>query len=357
MQNQKIKTRKRLFELFILCFCLSSVLLNAQQTTDTAKRRMPAPIGTVTLTRQTPVHDPVMIRAGNKYYLFCTGSGVAVFSSADKNNWKKESPVFSSVPAWIKQTLPAFRGTSLWAPDISYHYGRYYLYYSASVFGKNTSCIGLAVNKTLDPASPDFAWEDKGPVVQSIPGRDLWNAIDPNLIVDETKTPWLVFGSFWEGIKMVKLNEDFTRPATPEQWHTVAKRPRSFGTPDTVAGSAAIEGPFVFKKDRYYYLFVSWDYCCRGEKSDYKVVVGRSEEVTGPYIDKAGIDLAMNGGTPVVGGDGKEWYGAGHNSVCTFGDKDYIVYHGYDAKDGGRSKLIIEELKWEEGWPVVISPR
>lgn len=123
--------------------------------------------------------------------------------------------------------------------------------------------------------------------------------------------------------------------------------------PDSSAGNAAIEAPFIFKKDKYYYLFVSWDFCCRGEKSDYKVVVGRSEKVMGPYLDKNGISLAQNGGSLVVQGDNKEWFGAGHNSVYTFDGKDYIIYHGYDAKDRGRSKLIIDELKWENGWPTL----
>lgn len=334
-------------------------LLAAAQTppaNDTARRRFaPPPIGTLTPTRETPVHDPVMVQQGNKFYLFCTGGGVQVFSSTDLKTWRREAPVFAQPPAWIGKALPRFRGNSLWAPDISYHDGLYYLYYAASVFGKNTSVIGLAVNKTLDSASADFRWEDRGPVVQSVPGRDLWNAIDPNLVVDDTKTPWLVFGSFWEGMKLVKLNPDFTTVAKPEEWYTVARRPREFGTPDSVAGNAAIEAPFIFRKNGYYYLFVSWDYCCRGEKSDYKVVVGRSRNVTGPYFDRNGVDLAKNGGTLMVQGDGKEWFGAGHCAAYTFNAKDYLIYHGYDAKDRGRSKLIIAELKWEGEWPVAVN--
>ena len=251
------------------------------------------------------------------------------------------------------KALPNYRGNSMWAPDISFHNGKYYLYYAVSAFGKNTSCIGLVVNKTLDISSPDYKWQDMGKVIQSVPGRDLWNAIDANLVIDENNIPWLAFGSFWEGMKLVKLNNDLATVAQPEQWYTIARRPRDFSMPDSSAGNAAIEGPFIFKKDKYYYLFVSWDYCCRGEKSNYKVVVGRSEKVMGPYLDKNGVSLSQNGGTLVVQGDNKEWFGAGHNSAYTFNGKDYIIYHGYDAKDRGRSKLIIEEMKWENGWPVV----
>jgi arabinan endo-1,5-alpha-L-arabinosidase len=321
---------------------------------DTARRRMaPPPIGTITPTRETPVHDPVMIKHNDTYYLFCTGPGISVFSSKDMKNWRKERQVFAQTPDWVTKAIPRFRGNSMWAPDISYQNGKYYLYYSVSAFGKNTSCIGVAVNKTLDSASADYKWEDLGKVVQSVPGRDLWNAIDPNLVIDDNKTPWLTFGSFWEGMKMVKLNNDLATIAQPEEWYTIAKRPRDFGIPDSSAGNAALEGPFIFKKDKYYYLFVSRDYCCRGERSDYKVVVGRSEKATGPFLDKDGVDLAKNGGTLIVQGDNKEWFGAGHNSAYTFDGKDYIIYHGYDAKDRGRSKLIIQQLKWDNGWPVL----
>jgi arabinan endo-1,5-alpha-L-arabinosidase len=336
-------------------FIFASLFSHAQQTnssSDSSRRRPAIPaVGTITPTRETPAHDPVMIKQNEKYYLFTTGNGISVFSSKDMRNWRKEMPVFAKVPDWVNKALPNFRGSSMWAPDISYHNGKYYLYYAVSAFGKNTSCIGLIVNKTLDSASPDFKWQDMGKVIQSVPGRDMWNAIDANLIVDENNTPWLAFGSFWEGMKLVKLNPDFASIAQPEQWYTIARRPRDFSEPDSSAGNAAIEAPFIFKKNKYYYLFVSWDYCCRGERSNYKVVVGRSEKVMGSYLDKLGVSLAQNGGTLVVEGDNKEWFGAGHNSVYTFDGKDYMIYHGYDAEDRGRSKLIIREIKWEDGWP------
>lgn len=341
--------------LLAIIFCLVALTTLSQQPSDTTRRRSgPPPVGTITPTRETPVHDPVMIKEKDRYYLFCTGNGITVFSSTNMKYWRREMPVFSKIPEWVVKSLPNFTLRSIWAPDISYHNGKYYLYYSVSVFGKNTSCIGLAVNKTLDSASVDFKWVDMGKVIQSVPGKDMWNAIDPNLEVDENNIPWLAFGSFWEGIKLVRLNSDYSSIAQPEQWYTIARRQRDLSSSDSSAGNAAIEGPFLFKKDKYYYLFVSWDYCCRGEKSDYKVVVGRSERITGPYMDKHGIAMSQNGGSLLVQGDGKEWYGAGHNSAHTFDGKDYIIYHGYDAKDRGRSKLIIKEMSWDrEGWPVI----
>lgn len=299
-----------------------------------------------------PVHDPVMIRQDSTYYVFCTGMGISVWSSSDRKNWYKEKPVFSNPPAWAVQLVPGFRG-HIWAPDISFYNGKYYLFYAVSAFGKNTSCVGLAVNQTLHPSSPAFHWEDKGKIIQSVPGRDKWNAIDPNLILDSAGKPWLTFGSFWDGIKLVRLKEDLSGVEAPEQWYTIAARRRSFGLPDTVAGDAAIEAPFIFRKNGYYYLFVSFDYCCRGAASNYKVMVGRSREVYGPYLDRDGTPLCEGGGTLVLHGD-ERWHGVGHNAVCTFDGTDYIIYHGYDAADHGISKLRIDTLVWDgEGWPEV----
>ena len=148
-------------------------------------------------------HDPTMARQGDTWYLFVTGPGITVYSSKDMKTWKAEPPVFARIPAWAYDIVPTFNG-HVWAPDISRHDGTWYLYYSISSGGKNTSAIGVATNATLDPASPDFAWVDHGIVLRSVPHRDMWNAIDGNLVEDDDGTPWLAFGSFWGGLKLVK---------------------------------------------------------------------------------------------------------------------------------------------------------
>lgn len=300
---------------------------------------------------ETIVHDPVMIEQNGTYYLFCTGNGISVFSSSDRQNWKKEKPVFTEAPKWGTSVAPDFKN-HIWAPDISFHNGRYYLYYSVSSFAKNTSAIGVATNKTLNPSDKNFKWEDHGIVIQSVPNRDLWNAIDPNLIVDENGTPWLNFGSFWDGLKMVKLDKNLTAIAKPEEWYTIARRERDFSLDDKDPGNAALEAPFIFKKDGFYYLFLSWDFCCRGEKSTYKVVVGKSKNVFGPFLDADGKSLFQGGGTLVIEGN-KNWAGVGHNSTYAFGGKDFLVFHAYDSRDKGKPKLKIKEIKWENGWPKV----
>ena len=299
-----------------------------------------------------PIHDPVLTRQNGTYYLFGTGNGITVWSSKDRRTWTPEKPVFAAPPAWAVRAVPGFKG-HIWAPDISYANGQYSLFYSISTFGKNRSAIGLATNKTLDPKSPDFKWEDHGEVLASVPGRDMWNAIDPNLARDDKGTPWLAFGSFWNGIKLVQLRPDLGGPAEPAQWRTVARRPRTATLTDSLPGDGAIEGPFIFRHGEYYYLFVSFDYCCRGPQSTYKMMVGRARTITGPYLDQAGMPLEQGSGTLVLQGD-SNWFGVGHNAVVTFDKTDYLIFHGYDAHDQGRPKLRIEPLAWSPaGWPTV----
>jgi arabinan endo-1,5-alpha-L-arabinosidase len=306
------------------------------------------------------VHDPVIIKQDSLYYIFCTGNGIADWSSKDMIHWKHEKPVFAEAPKWAVEAIPGFKG-HIWAPDISYHNGLYYLYYSVSAFGKNTSAIGVATNKTLHTDSPDYLWVDHGKVIQSIPGKTNWNAIDPNLITDKNSTPYLAFGSFWDGLKLVKLNKDRLSVAESlDNIPTIASRKKDPKTNlpavdnnPVDAGGNAIEGAFMFKKNNYYYLFASIDYCCKGPKSTYKMIVGRAKNVQGPYLDKTGTAMAKGGGTILLQGD-QNWYGVGHNAVFTDQKTDYLVFHAYDAADRGIPKLRIEKLNWDSsGWPAV----
>lgn len=308
-------------------------------------------------------HDPVAAFCDGRYYVFTTGMGI--MSSADLKTWRFEGRVFDEIPQWAADK--GFRGMP-WAPDVFYHDGTYYIYYSYSHFGKNLSAIGVTTNKTLNPESPDYKWVDKGMVVESIPGRDEWNAIDANVVLDENGTGWLAFGSFWRGLKMFQLDETFTRPAVPQVWFPISRRPEGTAEDtsktdtavtadprgkDFDAGNGAVEAPFIFKRGDWYYLFVSYDLCCRGAKSTYNVVVGRSKDVTGPYIDKDGVSLMQSGGTIVAKGN-EQFAGVGHCSVYTFDGKDYIFMHGYDKDHDYRSKLLVREVKWtKDGWPVV----
>jgi arabinan endo-1,5-alpha-L-arabinosidase len=329
--------------IFLLLFSISTLVARSQQ--------LPANIS---------VHDPVMIRSEGKFYLFCTGQGISAWSSPDLKSWKKEEDIFAEGPAWATNAIPGFKN-HIWAPDISFYNGKYYLYYSVSAFGKNTSAIGLATNKTLDSHSPDYKWEDHGKVIESYPGLTNWNAIDPNLITDRKGNPYLAFGSFWGGLKLAKLTKDRLKiEGDTLNIPTIASRAKEIDAKNNLpakennppeAGGNAIEGPFIFRSGNYFYLFASIDYCCKGPKSDYKMIVGRAREVAGPYLDKNGVDMRKGGGSVLMQGD-KDWYGLGHNAVCSFKGVDYLIYHAYDAADNGKPKLQIKKLKWTKaGWP------
>lgn len=318
--------------------------------------------GGVVPIKETVVHDPVMIKQDSTYYIFCTGNGISVLSSTNLRDWKFEAPVFNAPPKWAAEAIPAFKG-HIWAPDISFYRGEYYLYYSVSAFGKNTSCIGLATNKTLNPADPAYQWVDHGKVIQSFPGVTNWNAIDPNFILDKDGTPYLSFGSFWDGLKLVKLSNDGKSVAEDvNQIPTIASRKKDPRMKENLpavdnnpkdSGGNAIEAPFVIRKGKYYYLFASIDYCCKGEKSTYKMIIGRSKKLQGPYKDKENRPLAHGGGTILLAGD-KDWYGVGHNGIASADGNDYLVFHAYDAHNNGVSKLRIEKLRWVNGWPEII---
>lgn len=326
----------------------------------TAQRQAPQ-YGTITHIDTTMVHDPVIIKQDSLYYIFATGRGIDVYSSDDKVMWRREKPVFADAPQWAVDTIPNFKG-HIWAPDIVFFNGQYYLYYSVSAFGKNTSAIGVATNKTLHPGSPDFKWVDHGAVIHSTPNVTNWNAIDAAIAFDSKGQPYMSFGSFWDGIKLAKLsNNGLAIEEDRLALATIATRKRdasykgnlpSTGNNPPDAGGNAIEAPFIFKKGNYYYLFVSFDYCCKGLESTYKVAVGRSKKITGPYIDKEGIPMNQGGGTVIRQADTK-YSGIGHNAVASFSGTDVMVMHGYSIDRKGRPHLVIEELVWEKGWPTV----
>jgi arabinan endo-1,5-alpha-L-arabinosidase len=298
------------------------------------------------------VHDPALETEAGQYYLFSTGPGIPVYSAKDLMHWTARGKVFEADPVWAKTVTSRFNG-HIWAPDVVRHDGKYYLYYSVSGFGRNDSAIGVTVNQTLDPASPDYHWDDKGIVIRSVAGRDDWNAIDANVIADDQGGGWMVFGSFWSGIKLVKLNADWTGLAAPEEWHSLAKRPRPETADPREAGPGAIEGPFLFRHGDSYYLFASIGFCCRGKNSTYRVVVGRAKQITGPYLDKEGRDMANGGGTALIG-ENPAWAGWGGNGVYHIGDKDYVVMHAYEAADNNFHRLKILTLTWDgAGWPSI----
>ena len=122
---------------------------------------------------------------------------------------------------------------------------------------------------------------------------------------------------------------------------------RSAGPDNT----SAIEAPFIFQRHGKWYLFVSFDQCCQGVSSTYNVRVGRSDALTGPYVDRDGVPLTQGGGTLILSEYG-QWKGPGHNGMLVEDGVYWMVYHAYDAQVVGTPKLRIESLSWDAGgWP------
>jgi len=290
----------------------------------------------LTLSGSLGAHDPAAYVLGSTIYLAATG--LSAKTSTNLTTWNSAATPLA-LPSWAATATGA---SNLWAPDISYFGGVYHLYYAASTFGSNKSCIGQATRAALDSGS----WADQGMVLCSNMGEtDNWNAIDPNVVIDDAGTPWLAFGSFWSGLKMVKLVAS-TGLRADTMLYSIANGASSKGS---------LEGAWVFKRCGTYYLFSSWGACCSGAY-DYNIRVGRSATVTGPYVDKAGTSLMSGGGTLLVQGDAS-WVAPGHNAVITYNNKTYNIYHALKGSSSGTATLRISEIAWDtNGWPVSGGP-
>lgn len=292
-----------------------------------------------------PVHDPCIIKQGDTYFLFCTtgsserepGGFVPIRTSRDLVTWERSGFVFAQIPQWARDAVPGTQG--IWAPDISFFNGRYHLYYSVSTFGSNHSVIGLTTTPTLDPTAPDYAWRDDGLVVRSR-RRDRFNAIDPNLLIDRAGGHWLSWGSFWNGLKMARVDPT-TGKLAEDEFHDIARRARP----------GAIEAPFIISHGDFYYLFASFEFCCRGADSTYFMACGRAREPLGPYLDVNGRSM-MDGGGSIVVDPGERFRAFGHNAILREGERDFLVYHAYDLQNEGAPTLRVSPIFWtDDGWP------
>ncbi|KAF4555772.1 putative glycosyl hydrolases family 43 protein 4 [Elsinoe fawcettii] len=263
-----------------------------------------------------------------------TAPGIGLKTSTDRTNWRDAGLAFNNANAPWTRPWTGSNNANLWAPDLSYHNGKYYLYYSASTFGSRKSAIFLATSTTGAAGS----WADQGVVIETS-ANSAYNAIDPNLIVDAQGKWWLSFGSFGNGLKLISINPS-TGKRSGSNMVDIASR----------GSSGAIEGPVIHRRDDYYYLWVSFDRCCQGAQSTYNIRVGRSKNIQGPYLDRNGKSMMSGGGTAVLASHGSI-RGPGHNAILTDNDGDVLVYHYYRQSDGG-AQLGLNLLRYDNGWPV-----
>ena len=289
--------------------------------------------------RDVRVHDPsTIVKCKDEYWVFYTGNGIPSVHSKDLVKWESGPVVFTDTPAWVAESVPAHRGNKFWAPDVIHLGNRYLLYYAVSTWQKNTSAIALATNPTLDPHDPRYRWTDRGIVIQSHE-HDDFNTIDPAVTLDAEGGLWLVFGSYWSGIKLMALDPTTGKGlANGEALHSLAH-------------SGSIEASYIYQHGEFYYLFVNWGQCCRGTNSTYSIRIGRSRAITGPYVDKDGVDMLHGGGSLFLGTEGP-FIGPGHAGIVTVGNTDWFSCHFYDGDQAGKPALGIGRVHWEsDGWP------
>ena len=298
-------------------------------------------------------HDPHIFKDEQTgcYYVYSTDlgkPGIHIRKSPDLIHWDYLGTGFEKgVPEEANKWSQA---QGLWAPDIIKVGDEYRIYYSASTFGSQQSCIGLAVAK-----HPEGPFEHTGLVIKTTNEAPV-NAIDANLVVDhKTGEQYMVYGSFWGGIRIIKL--DSTTGLTAEDGFGIplATRPREMV--DT-----AVEGAYIRynKQTGYYYLFVSYGSLA----SDYHVRVGRSKCITGPYVDYHNVEMTTINDKPNdIGlkitsgykfGDSEGWYALGHKSVLNDEGNWYLVHHTRPEIAPKWPYLQVRKMVWtEDGWPLV----
>jgi len=299
------------------------------------------------MTGDTRIHDPSVIEIGDAFVAVGTGhegpthGAIRVKTSPDGLAWTDAGVIGKGPPAWAQAAL-GFRPLNVWAPSISRRGGIVYLYYCLSSFGHNTSAIGLMTNTAFDPKKPDEGWKDQGLVLKSKDGDDF-NAIDPFRIDLKDGRAFLAFGSFWSGIKLARLDPETGKLAQLDAPY-VALASRNGG---------AIEAASILERDGKFYLFVSFDQCCKGVASTYNIRVGRADRIEGPYEDKDGKAMLDGGGSLLLATTGR-FIGPGGQEVVKTSRGDMLAYHYYDGDGAGASKLQFSPLLWAaDGWPAL----
>lgn len=296
-------------------------------------------------------HDPAIFKdpESRMYYIYCTGANC--YRSPDLIHWERVGRVVDSPP---KESLDWVGDKGIWAPDIVKEGKEYRLYCSNSSWGVRQSCIFLAVAD-----NPEGPFIPRGCVLKTSEAYSPCNAIDANIVVEEgTGDHYMVYGSFWGGCHILRLDRETGLAAEEGIGTCIARRPKW--------ADCAIEGPYIrFQPDTgYYYLFVSYG----SLKSDYNIRVGRSKNITGPYLDYNGREMTdledydNTVGYMIACGykfeDSTGYMGPGHNSVLL--DEDgrwYLVCHIREHNFKGPEISIMHcyQMLWSaDGWPVIV---
>lgn len=286
--------------------------------------------------------DPTVQRAENGlFYLYATGGNTSVYKSGDLVHWEYVGHAYKNEekPAWEPNA-------GIWAPDINYINGKYVMYYSMSKWGGGKTCgIGVSVSGT-----PEGPFTDLGKLFRSYE-IDVHNSIDPFYIEDNGRK-YLFWGS-WYGIWGVELSEDGLSLKGGIENAKATKIQIAANTGNT----NAYEGTYILKRGIYYYLFCSTGTCCEGARSTYQTVVGRSTNLFGPYLNKAGEDMNDNKHEVLIHRN-DAFLGTGHNAEIVQDDegKDWILYHAYRTSNPDKGRVVLlDRVYWDDNnWPYLL---
>jgi beta-xylosidase len=222
----------------------------------------------------------------------------------------------------------------VWAPDVIYVNGLYYLYYSVAGLTSSTACvIGLLTSPTLNPSSPNYKWTDRGLVVQNPPTtpEPAYSTIDPAPVLDLTGTLWLGWGSgYGKDFGLTQLWA--TRMNATGLADTTDPVYQPPGTPGHPIEPGRKEGSYLHYNNGYFYLFYNEGSCCDGVTSTYTIWVARSQSLTGPYT-----------GDKVFYGSNGNINGPGHMGIYSACGVERFTYHYYPT---ATSVLGENELSW-----------
>lgn len=294
-------------------------------------------VGTVAISAQTfenPVlagdyPDPSVIRVGKDYWATATSSEWApqfpLVHSTDLVNWKVVGSVFDKQPSWSV--------ANYWAPEIAEYKGRYFIYY---VGRKQGGPLSIAVASADKPEGP---YKDHGILVSQPAG-----SIDAVTTVDENGQLYMIWKEDGNSRKLPTilwaqpLSEDGTK---------LLGEPRELFRNDAPWEGAVVEGPFVVKRDGWFYMFYSGNACC-GSNCDYALGVARAKKLLGPW--------EKNPKNPILA-ENNEWKCPGHGSIVDDEQGRYwLLYHAYDAASfvfTGREALLDEVIFPANGWPTI----
>lgn len=294
--------------------------------------------------------DPSMIRVGDTYYIanstFEWFPGVRLHESKDMVHWQLLPSPLSTTTLLDMKGNPASGG--IWAPDLSYADGKFWLVYTdvkvtEGAFKDMTNYLTTAT----DIRGP---WSD--PIKLNGVG------FDASLFHDQDGRKYLVQQTWdhreyhhpFDGITLTELDVT-TMKLKPETARTIYR-----GTEVKL-----VEGPHLYQKDGYYYLFAAEG----GTVFTHQEVVTRSKtldensfetEPDGPFItnfDTPDMEIQKQGHGALVNTPSGEWYYA---SLCA-----RPWNHASESRHDPRGwstlgrETAIQKVEWDDqGWPRVV---